>query len=82
MTESLNVTVRNKTNVFLKADCLSISMSNTVGPFDILPEHANFISLIAGEVVAREVSGKTWKKEGVRGVVRVVSNVVDVVILE
>lgn len=82
MTEKIKVTVRNKTAVHFDSDCLSISMLNGVGPFDILPEHANFISIVSGEIIINELSGKQWKHNCVRGVARAVNNVIDVVILE
>jgi len=82
MTETIKVTVRNKTQVYWKAECKSVSMVNKVGPFDILPEHSNFITLFEGEVRVGELSGKVWTKNCVRGVARVVSNEVEVIFLE
>jgi len=82
MPEKLKVIVRNKTSKYLDSDCFSVSMVNHIGPFDILPEHANFVSIVYGEVSIVQTSGKTWKKECVRGIARAVNNVVDVVILE
>lgn len=82
MMEKLNLTVRGKAEVFFQKECLSVSMVNEVGQFDILPEHANFISIVNGVIKVNESSGKTWKKECIRGIVRVASNMVDVVILE
>jgi F0F1-type ATP synthase epsilon subunit len=80
--EKLKVTVRNKTEVFIDNECLSVSMTNEIGPFDILPEHAHFISTIFGEVTVGLVGKKQWKKGFKRGVARVLDGVVEVVILE
>ncbi|OGD73616.1 hypothetical protein A3K29_05865 [Candidatus Collierbacteria bacterium RIFOXYB2_FULL_46_14] len=80
--EKLKVTVRNKTDVLLETECFSVSMANEIGPFDILAEHANFVSIFSGEIVVGRVSGQKWKTKCERGIVRVVGNVVDVVILE
>lgn len=82
MIEKLKVVVRNKTKVFLQTDCSSVSMESEVGPFDVLPEHANMVAVIKGEVLARPMSGKEWKVVCTKGVVRVTGDVVDVVILE
>jgi len=82
MAETINVIVRNKTDVLLRTECLSVSMVNDVGPFDILPDHSNFVALIQGEVVIRESSGKTWTRSCVRGLTKVLTNLVDVVFLE
>jgi len=80
--QKLSVTIRNKTKVLFEKECASISMTNEIGPFDILPEHANFVAIIKGEILAREMSGEVTKLNCVRGVTRVSTDVVDVVFLE
>jgi len=41
-----------------EGDASAVSSKNAEGPFDILPEHANFITLVAGTPV-RVFSGET-----------------------
>ena len=80
--QKLSITIRNKTKVLLQKECASISMINEIGPFDILPEHANFVAVVRGEILVRDMSGGVTKLNCVRGVTRVNTDVVDVVFLE
>ena len=57
-------------------------MVNELGPFDVLPEHTNYIGIIGGEVVVREEDGKEKRLTCIRGVTRVTTNVVEVVFIE
>ena len=79
MKEKIKVVVSNKTEILFDADCSSVSSKNALGAFDVLPEHINYMSLIEGEVLACEVSGKIWKGVCERGMVRVSSNAVEVI---
>ena len=74
--------VRNKTDVLFDAPAVSVSMVNELGPFDVLPEHTNYIGIIGGEVVVREDGGKEKRLTCTRGVTRVTTNTVEVVFLE
>ena len=82
MTTKLAVTIRNKTSVLVKTDGEYVSLFDAVGPFDVLPGHANFVAIISGEVKVSHASGKMTKNACKRGLVRVVSDEVDVVFLE
>ena len=42
----LNVIVASSKQNFYEGEAKSVSSVNSVGPFDILPRHENFISLI------------------------------------
>ena len=42
----ISVTVRNRTGVVWEGEATSLSSWNKVGPFDILPRHANFVSTV------------------------------------
>jgi len=44
--ELLNVTARAPFQVYFEGKALSVSAQNKVGPFDILPEHAGFFSML------------------------------------
>lgn len=51
-TTSLNVIARSPFNVYYEGSAMSLSAVNRVGPFDILPGHADFFSVLnAGEIV-------------------------------
>lgn len=48
----LNVIARSPFNVYYEGPAQSLSAVNKVGPFDILPGHADFFSVLsAGEIV-------------------------------
>jgi len=42
----LHVRIISPQQLILETEALSVSSKNLQGPFDILPQHANFISLI------------------------------------
>jgi len=48
--ETLKVTVRDRRKILFDGNVQSLSSINSVGEFDVLPEHANFISLIKDKV--------------------------------
>lgn len=47
----LSITVRDRTGVLFQGEGKAVSGKNEKGPFDVLPGHANFLSLIDEEVV-------------------------------
>lgn len=50
--DSLTVIARSPFNVYYEGPAQSLSAINRVGPFDILPGHADFFSVLnAGEIV-------------------------------
>lgn len=57
--QTMHVKVYSPYQVYLdQGDCYSISAVNATGPFDILPHHHNFITLLlACELVVHTVSG-------------------------
>ncbi len=51
---SMHVKVYSPFNVYIDQDADSISAVNNTGPFDILPQHHNFMTLLnPGDVVVR-----------------------------
>jgi len=54
----VRVKVYSPFKVYYDADSFSISAINATGPFDILPHHHNFMSLLgACELIVRPVNG-------------------------
>lgn len=41
----LHVIIRTPKQILYEGDALAVSSTNTVGKFDILPQHANFITM-------------------------------------
>ncbi len=50
MTHTFKVIIRDTENKIFEGDCERISSFNEVGPFDIYPMHANFISILRQEL--------------------------------
>lgn len=75
----LFVVIRNREKTFFNDKVRAISSFNEKGPFDVLPKHAHFISLIKDSIILHKENGtEEIKIEG--GVMRVFDNNVDVYI--
>lgn len=56
----LSVIARSPFELYFEGQASVVSAANKVGPFDILPGHADFFSmLIPGEVIIEPVSGES-----------------------
>ncbi|MBM3208769.1 hypothetical protein FJZ40_00545 [Candidatus Shapirobacteria bacterium] len=51
MDKSLSILVRSSEKIFFSGQANALSSRNDKGAFDVLPEHANFISLIKEALV-------------------------------
>ncbi len=72
---SVNVKIYSPFKVYFNGPAKSISAENDTGPFDILPRHHNFMTLInAGEVTVVKKSGDQQKYRIARGVMHVKKN--------
>jgi F0F1-type ATP synthase epsilon subunit len=50
--EKLKVIARAPFNIYYEGDAEAVTATNKVGKFDILPEHADFFSILsAGEII-------------------------------
>lgn len=78
----LSITVRGKRGVLYEEKCESLSLTNDLGNLDILPDHTNFVSVVSGDIVAKDTQGRTWKQNCSKALVRVTSNVVDVLLFD
>lgn len=50
MAKTFKVTIRDTENKLFEGECERISSFNEVGPFDVYPMHANFISILRQEL--------------------------------
>lgn len=80
--EVLSVSIKGKESTVFESKCLSVSMANRLGQFDILPEHANFVSTFSGNITVRKVSESAQEVFCSKGLVKVENNNVEIVILE
>lgn len=77
MENKFHLLVRSREGIIFQGDVDSISSYNDKGAFDVLAEHANFISLIKRKVIIR--SGKLVKSLDVsNALMRVRENYVEV----
>jgi len=55
----MHVKVYSPFKVYFNGEAFSISASNDTGPFDILPRHHNFMTLLSpGEIIIRTSRGE------------------------
>jgi len=55
----LQVKISNPDKVVWKGEAYSVSSINSKGPFDILPMHANFVTVIDNKPIKIRIKGKT-----------------------
>ncbi len=56
--EELQVQVITSSKLIYNGAAFAVSSINKIGPFDILPEHENFITLLKDKVVIHGLDGK------------------------
>lgn len=78
--ESLDVVVTGSQQTMFLGRARSVSSINRVGPFDVLPQHENFISLIFGRVTVVDESGKKQEFVCEHGLLEVSGNRVQVLV--
>jgi F0F1-type ATP synthase epsilon subunit len=72
----LHVKVVSPSQIFYEGPADSVSAANKVGAFDILPNHANFFSLLTvGDIIVR-IAGQQLKFPIKHGIVKVTNNVI------
>lgn len=60
------------------AKAIAVTLANRIGPFDILPRHANLISVIEKEITFYVDRGKTKTYQFQTGIVEVSNNQVKI----
>lgn len=74
----VSVRIRDREKVIFEGQVASITSKNRVGTFDILPQHANFITLVGETLVVRMLDGREQEIAVETGVMRVTENKVQV----
>lgn len=59
---TLHLKILSPFNLIFDADVLSVSSINSAGRFDILPQHANFITLVEGKPIEVRVASEKQKR--------------------
>jgi len=70
-TSTLTVVVRNKDKILYNGQARGITATNDKGPFDILQQHENFISLIRGKIIIHVTPKEEKEIQIENGIVRV-----------
>jgi len=76
--EKLVAVVRDRNALLFQGRVESVSSFNDKGPFDILSQHANFITLIKKQIVLHLAAKQAQKIEVTSGVLKIKDNVVEV----
>ena len=72
---SVNVKIYSPFRVYFNGAAKSLSAENDTGPFDVLPKHHNFMTLLnAGEVTVVKGDGGEQKYRIARGIMHVKKN--------
>ena len=75
---NLQVTVKNRQGIIFQSIAVSFTSVNDTGVFDVLPGHANFISLVQDYVEVILDNGEVNRIEITPGVMKVENNAVNV----
>ena len=78
--DKLMVTVRTRLGLAFEGELAAVSSFNQVGPFDVLPEHSNFVTMIAKKLTLHRADGKDEEINVDKGVMMVEKNRVTVFI--
>ncbi|KKQ51419.1 hypothetical protein A2865_02790 [Candidatus Woesebacteria bacterium RIFCSPHIGHO2_01_FULL_39_17] len=79
MEEKFHLKIQSKEGIIYEGEVESITSYNAVGKFDVLAEHANFISLInKGLIIGSESKGSLKKIDFNHALLRVRGNQVEV----
>lgn len=76
--QRLQVKIFDKSKVFYEGGAWAVSSTNEIGPFDILSEHANFITVFREYVTVHKDEKNMQKFDFEKGIFHVRSNIVEV----
>lgn len=78
-TETMTVRITRATELLWEGKALSVTSKNVDGPFDVLPMHANFVTLIRGEPITIKLQDGTENKHSFKyAVMYVQDNIVKI----
>lgn len=80
MDKNITINIKNRQGTMFSDTVKAVSSYNDKGPFDILSEHENFISLIKQKIVIHKLDNKTQEFKIDNGVLRVYKNNVNIFI--
>lgn len=68
------LSILDRERMIFQEQVAAVSSVNGTGPFDILPDHANFISLITDKIVIHKLDGTEQELPISQGILRVYKN--------
>lgn len=74
----LLVKIRSKVKIFYDGAAYAVSSINEIGPFDILSQHANFVTIIKDYVTVHKNMQNKEEFKIDKGILRVRENLVEV----
>lgn len=74
----LKLLIRDREKILFQGEVNTLTATNEVGKFDVLPRHSNFISLVNGVVSYRQKGSEAIDIEVSNGVIKVEKNNVEV----
>lgn len=78
MRDQLQVKVITSNKTYFDGNAYAVSSINRIGPFDVLPQHENFICLLKEKVVVHQIDGKELTIPCENGLLEVSEDVVRV----
>jgi F0F1-type ATP synthase epsilon subunit len=76
--QQIEVIVRSRSKTYFDGKAKAITSTNETGVFDVLPQHANFITMIQDFVTIVLPDNKEQKFEIKAGVMQVIQNKADI----
>lgn len=76
--DHISLTIKTREKVIFEGNIKALSSFNQVGPFDVLPAHANFISLIEKALILHNIDGTKREIKLDVALMRVIENKVEV----
>lgn len=76
--QNIKLIIRQREKVIFEGEVKAFTSYNGKGVFDIIPEHANFVSLINSSFVIHKTDGQNSETKFEEGIVRVRHNTVNV----
>ena len=78
--KTLSVTVRARNAEYYNGKAAAVSSINKKGPFDILPRHTHFISLVQNGVIIYKADGTTQEIKFSNAVLKAKDDIVEIYI--
>lgn len=78
--QKLHLVILRRDGLLFEGDVEAVSSKNDVGPFDILPEHGNFVSTVNQYIKIHKVGGQVEELTIDKGILRVKENRLEIFI--